>query len=448
MWTALPPIQLRNTGTAQVENLDHYLLRLAHVLGITHDKLLGICNAKAGKVLFSPHGASSLFLCNDAGLEARIEVVEALTGQTQALRQGTPWVCSTVLGIHGFTTASRTRRWCPVCYLQWDPETSIEPLAWSIDIKTTCSLHGCELVDRCQSCGRAQPGRTAYRARRTCWSCHAPLGWEPAPTATAQRPLDRWVDAQVDQVIELCANPAQRRLDADCFRQFLRAFVAANGDRADLPPALRAVVSLWPYESSSKISLRKLVNLAAMHGCDVIDMLLDPVRTAQREPLFGFWQGFDYLPLTPRGRIRGSVRLQVALRNLLRRQTVCYLPSLALVAKHAGCAPSEMAQIAHDVIATYRKARARVQRTYKSAALERAIPCALDTLEALGLVHVKRSHLCRIVPGLVAISGLAASDAWRVAETALILRRANRAREASQVAIPDAAREASWLQLQ
>ncbi|EQD42274.1 TetR family transcriptional regulator, partial [mine drainage metagenome] len=212
LWTALPPLLLHNSGTAMVENLDHYLLRLAHVLGITHDTLLGICNAKAGKVLFSPHGTSSPFLCNDTGLEARIEVLEALTGQTQALRYGTPWVCSAVLGVYGFTTASRTRRWCPVCYLQWDPETSIEPLAWSIDVKTTCSLHGCELVDRCRSCGKAQPARTRYRARRACRFCHAPLGWEPAPVATAQTPLDRWVDVQADQVIELCSDPAQEKL--------------------------------------------------------------------------------------------------------------------------------------------------------------------------------------------------------------------------------------------
>ena len=182
-----------------------------------------------------------------------------------------------------------------------------------------------------------------------------------------------------------------------------------------------------------------------MHGCSVLDILLDPVRTAQREPFFGFWQGFDYLPLTPRSRLRGSVRLQVVLRNLLRRLAVCHAPSLSLVAQHAGCERSEIPQVTDEVLAAYRKARARDRRTHKSAALERAIPSALDALDALGLVQVKRSQLYRPVPELAAANGLNASDASRVIETALILRRAKRAREASQVALPDAAKDTVWL---
>ena len=445
MWSVLPPQTLRGIGTAQVESLDHYLIRLANLVGVTHDKMLEICNAAAGHILFPRHGTSSPFLGNEAELEARIEAAERLTGQNDLLRHGTPWACSAVMGVHAFSSAARIRRWCPVCYLQWDPDRSAEPLAWSIEIKKACSLHGCELVDRCRSCGKAQPPRTHYRARRACRFCRMPLGWRAESVGAHMTPLDRWVESQVDQVIELCSDPAQEKLPADRFRLFLEAFIAMHGDRADLPPALRSVVSLWSYEPSTKVSLRKLINLAGMHGCSVLDILLDPVRTAQREPFFGFWQGFDYLPLTPRSRLRGPVRLQVVLRNLLRRLSVCHVPSLSLAAQHAGCERSEIPQVTDEVLAAYRKARARDRRTHKSAALERAIPSALDALDALGLVQVKRSQLYRLVPELAAANGLNASDASRVIETALILRRAKRAREASQVALPDAARDTAWL---
>ena len=445
IWTALPPLPLIGIGTAQVETLDHYLIRIADLVGVTHDRMLEICNAAAGQILFPPHGTSSPFLCNETELEARVAIIEQLTGQNDLLRRGTPWACSAVMGVHAFSGATRARRWCPVCYLRWDPDRSAEPLAWSIEIKKVCSLHGCELVDRCQSCGKAQPARTRYRVRRSCRFCRALLGWEAVSVSGHMTPLDRWVESQVDQVIELCSDPAQEKLTADRFRLFLEAFIAMHGDRADLPPALRSVVSLWSYEPSTKVSLRKLINLAGMHGCSVLDILLDPVRTAQREPLFGFWQGFDYLPLTPRSRRRGSVRLQVTLRNLLRRLAVCHVPSLPLVAQHAGCERSEIPQVTDEVLAAYRKARARDRRTHKSAALERAIPSALEALDALGLVQVKRGQLCRMVPILAAANGLDTSDAWRVAETALILRRAKRAREASQAVLPDAARDAGWL---
>ena len=441
----LPPLPLLSIGTAQVESLDHYLVRLANLVGITHDRMLKICNVAAGQILFSPHGTSSPFLGNEAELEARVAVTERLTGQNDLLRHGTPWACSAVMSVHAFSSAARARHWCPVCYLQWDPNRSAEPLAWSIGIKKVCSLHGCKLVDRCQSCGKAQPPRTRYPVRRACRFCRTPLGWHAEPVSAHLTPLDRWIESQVDQVIELCSDPAQEKLPADRFHLFLEAFSAMHGARADLPPALRSVVSLWSYAPSTKISLGKLVNLAGMHGCSVLDILLDPVRTAQREPFFGFWQGFDYLPLTPRNCLRGSVRLQVTLRNLLRRLAVCHVPSLSLVAQHAGCEPSEMSQVADEVLAAYREARARHRRKHKSAVLERAIPSALEALNALGLVQVKRGQLCRIVPELAAANGLDTSDAWRVAETALILRRAKRACDASQAVLPDAARDAVWL---
>lgn len=445
MWTVLPPLPLRGTGTAQVESLDHYLIRLADLVGITHDRMLEICSAAAGHAVFPPHGTSSPFLCNETELEARIAAMEQLTGQNDRLRRGTPWACSAVMGVHAFSSAARAKRWCPVCYLQWDPDRSAEPLAWSIEIKKVCSLHGCELVDRCQSCGKAQPARTRYRARRACRFCRTPLGWHAEPVSAHMTPLDRWVESQVDQVIELCSDPAQEKLPADRFHLFLHTLSALHGDRADLPAALRSVVSLWFYEPSTKVSLRKLVNLAAMHGCSVLDILLDPVRTAQREPFFGFWQGFDHLPLTPRSRLRGSVRLQVALRNLLRRAAVCYLPSPDFVADHAGCTQSEILHVNNQVLAAYRLARRVQLGKHKSKLLELAILPAINALDTLGLIQIKRVMLYKILPELVAASRLDKVDARRIAETALILRRAKRAHDAAHAVLPDAARDTVWL---
>ncbi|MHB1798472.1 MAG: TniQ family protein [Vulcanimicrobiaceae bacterium] len=443
VWTALPPLPLIGIGTAQVESLDHYLIRLADLVGITHDRMLEICSAAAGHAVFPPHGTSSPFLCNETELEARIAAMEQLTGQNDLLRHGTPWACSAVMGVRAFSRTARFRRWCPVCYLQWDPDRSAEPLGWSIEIKKVCSLHGCELVDRCQSCGKAQPARTRYRARRACRFCRTPLGWHAEPVSAHMTPLDRWVESQVDQVIELCSDPAQEKLPADRFHLFLEAFSVMHGDRADLPPALRSVVSLWSYAPATKISLKMLVNLAGMHGCSVLDILLDPVRTAQREPFFGFWQGFDYLPLTPRSRLRGSVRLQVALRNLLRRAAVCYLPSLALVADHAGCKQPEILHVQNQVLAAYRQARRVQHGKHKSKLFEQAIQPALD---ALGLIQIKRVMLYKIVPEIVTASRLDKTDARRIAETALILRRAKRAHDASLAVLPDTARDTVWLQ--
>ena len=208
IWTALPPLPLIGIGTAQVESLDHYLIRLANLVGVTHDKMLEICNAATRHTLFPRHGTSSPFLGNEAELEARVAVTERLTGQNDLLRHGTPWTCSALMGVHAFSNAGRIRRWCPVCYLQWDPDRSAEPLAWSIEIKKGCSLHGCELVDRCWSCGKAQPPRTHYRARRACRFCRTPLGWHAESVGAQMTALDRWVESQVDQVIELCSDPA------------------------------------------------------------------------------------------------------------------------------------------------------------------------------------------------------------------------------------------------
>jgi len=97
------------------------------------------------------------------------------------------------------------------------------------------------------------------------------------------------------------------------------------------------------------------------------------------------------------------------------------------------------------VLAAYRLARRVQLGKHKSKLLELAILPAIDALDTLGLIQIKRVMLYKIVPEIVAASRLDKADARRIAETALILRRAKRTHDASQAVLPDAARDTVWL---
>ncbi len=67
-----------------------------------------------------------------------------------------------------------SNRWCPECFATM--ETPYCPLAWSVAGCTTCSKHGCRLVDICQHCAKPRsdwlPARTDHSH---CQHCDNPL---------------------------------------------------------------------------------------------------------------------------------------------------------------------------------------------------------------------------------------------------------------------------------
>ncbi|EQD36088.1 Zinc finger protein, partial [mine drainage metagenome] len=130
LWSVLPPLALRHVATTRVESLDHYVLRLSDVVGLSPATLLD-------SGLQTGDAASSMKETQWPGLSQRlarrIQAIETLTGQTN-LRCGTLWAVSRATNLHGVSQLNLPRRWCPVCYAEQSAASAAEPLVWSMRV--------------------------------------------------------------------------------------------------------------------------------------------------------------------------------------------------------------------------------------------------------------------------------------------------------------------------
>lgn len=443
-WTALPPLPLREVGTSRVESIEHYLHRQAFATGLGYDRTLDFANRWSGSNAFSHHERLA-FTVTGVELGTRIGLIEVMTGRRD-LHCGSLWVVSDAMGLQGFGRLTSARRWCPRCYLDWEKDTSAEALVWSIQLLETCPVHGCALVTACAACGATQSTRTPLPRRRHCIRCRTPLGWDAPDITARQTRFERWIDYQICSLVALCADPAQPKLASDSFTRYFHAFLKCHGARTDLPTALQAVVRVWKYGLGMKgLSMRMLLNFAALHGCSVLDLLLYPTQTGQSEPIFGFWDGFDYAPLVARSVRSPLAVLESTLRHLIKKASINYLPPLPEMLRRTECVQTDVKRIMPALLVDYKRVYEQQGTLLTLRRLSTAFAHASRELDALGRIRIGRSYLPRIQRMVAISSGTSAEDTQRACETALLMHRVGRkVASARQTMSPAIAEHARW----
>jgi hypothetical protein len=347
VWTALPPLPLRGLNSELVESIDHYILRMSWITGLSVSQLMSVLHGGN----FRQRSQSSLrFYRLDAPSELRLFALERLTGVEQ-LRHGTLWVMKDVFNTRALEGAGVIgRRWCPRCYKDWDREESWEPLVWAIPYVFRCPIHQCTLISECTSCGAEQSPGVAIDRRRSCQKCGAELGGDGA-FVDVPRFYD-WVDAQICSLVKFCATVGRKPLSIDTLALLTRKLRGDSRFKKDVTRLRKCLGKSQPRMEFEGITLKALINLGALYGRPVVDMVLCP-REAMSTPLLDIWSGFHWLS-DPFARKDDRVRAaRWLLKRLLSHSELLYLPAMRVLARDVGVSPSRLRGFDPEIYGRY-----------------------------------------------------------------------------------------------
>ena len=324
--TALPPIEPYGVGTAHVESLSHYILRLADTCEISVSSLSKmIYRPLADKYAGSTLNLSSALNGNASASIERIEVLEKLTGNPR-LRFASFWALAPAVGMTSFQRISDFRR-CPRCTSDPDPSRNYEQLIWSVPLYNSCILHDVDLEVNCIHCGCHQLSSMNLTRRRLCNNCHKPLGH---PGDTSKRsPVDNWSNHVLGDVVEWCSTEDRAyQVPLDWFSNFLESMDESYGryDKKNLR-ALRSYLTInrAGLLEKSRPKLTALMNLSALQGVHPLDALLRP-RDSGSLPLFDYAEKFNRLPFSLTASDRDIRRLHECIQALLASDLAWLLP--------------------------------------------------------------------------------------------------------------------------
>lgn len=441
-WSVLPPLPLMGVGTSQVESVEHYVSRLAWTVGVSVQTLRSL-SAPSDDSGSRQVGGSSRFCGPGRYFKGRIENLELLTG-VDTIRCGSFWVLDDVLAVTGVGRNTKRHRWCPQCFLSWDQAHSWEPLAWIVDLQLTCAVHGCDLESQCRDCGSAQYIGKGYLRRRQCQRCQSSLAGRGRNVA---RPAYfAWTEARLAELIQLCATPGQASIPFSAYEAFVRGLVDEGRHERDQPATVRAAVSRVQSNAvRGRVTLRTLVNLCALQGISITDMLLDPGAAASR-PLIDLWAGYRSLEFPNGNHAAKMAAYRQCVEEIMKRCEGLYLPSMKVIMRRMNLNRDLARELCVDSYEAYEEAYQRQGPYSMRVHLDRAFLYAMEPFEAPGFNPFGPCDIRKAARRLAAASTLSLERARPIARAALYSRRALERAKAKLMDLPaDKFEEGPWL---
>lgn len=230
----LYPMPIQGQGTARVEALSSYVMRLAHLHSVSTALLIQhVCEAGGGSLPTSAilAGPISAIIRPNATTEGLVQAL-AVTGRELA----EDLECLTMLAVNdalhrGMKTYSQHLRWCPGC-LGEQVQAGIPgyfQLAWQISLQGTCSDHGMRLRDRCPHCNDRQDGYRLREDLSRCVKCNGRLDVIFTSDLSTEPSL-----RDITNLIEHTAQTPGLRFPADSISRVVRTLLdeawARNGE--------------------------------------------------------------------------------------------------------------------------------------------------------------------------------------------------------------------------
>lgn len=420
-WTTLPPLPLRGVGTAHVESLDHYALRICVMLGRSRARLpsLLFAGVRGGVPKDSSPNPSS-WIGPRSGYRRFLEALTVLTGQTD-LHKGTFHCVSSVLGKAGLGSHAGIvkRRWCPQCYKNWDQDTSFEPLVWAFTMLARCPVHDVLMEAACRFCGSGQRFERAYDSRRNCQSCGRALGHEGI--WQAQEGFQGWVDRTLCNFAKFVSS-LDDPIDQSNYARFIDVIRARFLEGEPLPPALRLYFRSRSETWKKNVlpTIAQHLNFAAFQGCEIEDMLVTPESAAAR-PLFDRTSGFTQVPFSKR-MLKPKVNAIGACMNAFLADPVLRLPALAILCKEFGVWADVVKEHHPDIHSRYRDRYLAQAGEFVRAHERRAIECALLVLKRVQNPKSGVKHLRSLAAEVVNQARVTEEAAMASIQAALVIR--------------------------
>ncbi len=414
-WSVLPPLPINGLSGPHVESAEHYLCRLAWTVGVSGQE---ICRLREPSGVASGHNiGSSRGICGPGpNFLRRIYRLEQLTG-VDTIRCGTFAVINDAISNVGVNRDTTSRRWCPRCYYEWDSSTSWEPLSWLVELKSDCSLHGCLLESRCHHCGAEQPFGRNYSERRNCRKCAARLAGAGRFPARDER--SRWVDGNIDSLIAMCSVPGQASIQRRAVAVYVEGLIEQFDGKCIHSYSRNAVMQARQCRKGHKITLRALLNLCALQGVPLVDMLQAP-RSSSSPALINLLENFRAIEIEDRRHRTRVSAYEKCVRTVLDQCAEDYLPSMKFIL-HALRMNRELArELSVNAYEDY-EAAYRAQGAYSSTIHRaRAFTLALRLFDDSSVRHSKLRGVVTGAQIIESATDVPRDVALRVAKSARI----------------------------
>lgn len=424
-WRVLPQERLRGIDTPYVESLLSYVLRLCYICNITPHQLYKALRYQGAPDLGKKHyiaqsvqswiGPSSFF-------ESILTPLLMLTGQDN-LYKGTFYIAGKILNgrhLHQKYNGSRIHQWCPTCYLEWNHETSYEPLIWSFALLTACPIHNVYLVSKCPSCDSFQRTVCDYDLRRKCHKCKSDLGYYGVPANLSN--IEKWIDARL---ISFCSY--MHNLDTPIpfirYHECLKGLINRKSHGENLPPAIREFIYDLKFKSKyndfRQPSIDHLLNISAFLGTTIEEFLENPA-IAEYQPLFDRSENFTkiaFLKIVVRPKLRG---IALCMHELLKHDEIL-LPTVQFLTKRYSVPSRDVSISFPDIIQRYRN-RLRSEYTYMRRRAQRlTLDYAFSILDTEYQDSFDYTDLSTFIDRISDKTGIVQPNAKSCAETAIVL---------------------------
>jgi len=183
---AFMSLPIQGQGTAEVEALSSYLLRLAvlHAVApgtlvrIMLDRLPARTLAVDRKAFLVPIAA---FIRPNATTEGTVLALAASTGMPASQLECMTFLATKDALDRAQRAFSQHLRWCPACLREQQASGSpvYFKLAWQLQMVESCDIHGLRLRDTCAACAARQAGQWSRDRLDSCCRCAASLSQAP-----------------------------------------------------------------------------------------------------------------------------------------------------------------------------------------------------------------------------------------------------------------------------
>lgn len=207
------PLPVEGEGTAQVEAMSSYVLRLASAHTVASGTLIGLILDRFPCVGSAPGRTAFKVPCEslirpNATTLALTHAVAAATGRVPETLECLTFLATIDALSRPQGAFSPELRWCPCCFgelLAQDRPIYFQ-LRWQVRFVQNCDIHGVRLRSSCQSCGACQGGASFRESLGVCVKCEHPLHSELRQEELAPHQFDEITDL----VKHIAARPGFR----------------------------------------------------------------------------------------------------------------------------------------------------------------------------------------------------------------------------------------------
>lgn len=154
------------------------------------------------------------------------------------------------------------------------------------------------------------------------------------------------------------ARPGQEPLARDTLLTFAEEFESYARDKGVAQKVQRCLALQRGESLRRPLSINALINLSALVGAPVVDLLTRP-KEALSAPLLDIWSGFRWL-YDPFAKKDDTVRsARWLMRKVLSRCNGWYLPAMRAFAKDAGASPARIKAFDPEIYQAYMDAYVR-----------------------------------------------------------------------------------------